>query len=164
MKRWLLMGWLMSWLAMVGACDWVAQQELKPGQSTAEDVRKLMGKPEMIWEEGDGRQVLEYPRSPEGAETWMVEIDANGRYQGMKNALVDANLRQVRPGMSRDDLRRLLGKPGSAETLPLKSELVWTWRVQAGAGRTEMFNVHFGSDGRVASTSRTPDPRTINTQ
>ncbi len=164
MKRWLLMGWLMSLLAMVGACDWVAQQELKPGQSTLEDVRKLMGKPEMVWEEGDGRQVLEYPRSPEGAETWMVEIDANGRYQGMKNTLVDANLRQVRPGMSRDDLRRLLGKPGSVETLPLKNELVWTWRVQAAPGRTEMFNVHFGDDGRVASTSRTPDPRTINTQ
>lgn len=163
MKRWLLMGWLMSMLALVGACDWVAQQELKPGQSTVEDVRKLMGKPEMIWEEGGG-QVLEYPRGPEGAETWMVEIDADGRYQGMKNALVEANLNQVRAGMSRDDLRRLLGKPAATETLPLKKELIWTWRVQAGQGRTEMFNVHFGDDGRVASTSRSPDMRMINAQ
>ncbi|MBN9461434.1 MAG: hypothetical protein J0H00_09425 [Burkholderiales bacterium] len=162
MKRTVLAGWLCSLLAALGACDFVAQHELQPGRSTADDVRKLMGRPDMIWEESDGRQVLEYPRGPEGSETWMVEIDAGGRYQGMSDALTPANLARVQPGMSRDDLRRLLGKPGAEERFPARDETVWTWRVKGSVEATEMFHAHLGPDGRVVRTSRTPDPRLVN--
>ncbi|MCL4184723.1 MAG: hypothetical protein KJ011_14880 [Burkholderiaceae bacterium] len=162
MKRSILTGWLCSLLALFGACDFVAQRELRPGESTVEDVRKLMGKPETIWEEADGRQVYEYVRGPEGTETWMVEIGADGRYRGMTNALAAENLARVRAGMSRDDLRRLLGKPGSEASFPARSELVWTWRVRGEMTTSEMFHAHLGPDGRVTRTSRTPDPRLIN--
>ncbi len=161
MKRSILTGWLCSMLALVGACDLIAQRELQPGQSTVEDVRKLMGKPGMIWEEGDGSQVLEYARGPEGWETWMVEIGPDGRYRGMKNALEAANLARVTPGMSRDDLRRLLGRPGTEEPLPARGEVVWTWRVKGEVVETEMFHAHLGRDGRVTRTSRSPDPRLV---
>lgn len=161
MKRPVLAGWLCSLLATLGACDFVAQHELEPGRSTVQDVRKLMGKPGTIWEEDGGRQVLEYARGPEGSETWMVEIDANGRFQGMKDALALANLARVQPGMNRDDLRRLLGKPGSEETFPALGETVWSWRVRGSVEATEMFHAHLGPDGRVLRTSRTPDPALV---
>lgn len=159
MKRSILTGWLCSLLALFGACDLIAQRELRPGESTVEDVRKLMGKPETIWEEADGRQVYEYVRGPEGTDTWMVEIGADGRYRGMTNALAADNLARVRPGMSRDDVRRLLGKPGSETPFPARDEVVWSWRVQGEMTTSVMFNVHMGPDGRVTQTSRTLDPQ-----
>ena len=161
MKRSILTGWLCSMLALVGACDLIAQRELRPGQSTVEDVRKLMGQPGMIWEENDGSQVFEYARGPEGFETWMVQIGPDGIYRGMKNALVPENLARVQPGMTRDDLRRLLGKPGSEESFPAKGEIVWTWRVKGDVSATEMFHAHLDADGRVLRTSRSPDPNLL---
>jgi hypothetical protein len=91
-----------------------------------------------------------------------VEIGADGRYRGMANALAAANLARVQPGMSRDDLRRLLGKPGDVAAFPARNEVVWTWRVRGEMTTSEMFHAHLGPDGRVMRTSRTPDPRLIN--
>lgn len=151
-KHWL--GGLMVALSL-GGCDYVAQKELKPGVSTIDEVRQLMGRPEMVWEEEDGSQVLEFVRGPAGTETYMVEIDSKGRYQGMRNVLVQENFEKVRPGMLRDDVRRLLGKPGEIGRFALRQEEVWSWRFSAEYNRPDMFNAHFGPDGRVRSTSVT---------
>lgn len=149
-----LLGGLLAAASLAG-CDYVAQKELQPGVSTAEDVRRMMGKPEMIWEEEDGSQVLEYVRGPAGNETYMVGIDPQGRYLGMKNVLVQETFDRVRPGMSRDDVRRLLGKPGEIERYALKQEVVWSWRFTGPYNRPDMFNVHFDPEGRVRTTSVT---------
>jgi len=163
MKRSLFTGWLCALLAFVGGCDYFAQRELQPGVSTTDDVRRLMGKPVMIWEEEDGSQVLEYSRGPEGSETWMVQIGPDGLYRGMTDARAAARLEQVRAGMSRDDLRRLLGKPDEEERFAARNETVWTWRVKTSTGAsTEMFHAHLSPEGRVLRTSRTPDPSLIN--
>lgn len=146
----------------LGACDLIAQRELKVGESTVEDVRKFMGKPEMIWEEKDGSQVLEYVRAPEGHQTYMVNIGPDGKYRGMRNILVADEFAKIRPGMSRDDVRRLLGKPTEVVTFKLKEEEVWSWKHIAEAQRSQYFNVHFSLDGKVKSTSNSPDPRTLN--
>ncbi len=150
-------------LSMLFGCDWFAQKELKPGESSVDDVRRLMGRPEMIWEEKDGSQVLEYPRGPAGHQTYMVEIGPDGRFRAMRNVLVRESFEKVRAGMTRDDLRRLLGKPTETAQFPLKQEEVWSWRYQAEASRSLMFNAHLDpSTGRVRSVSTTPDPQTIN--
>lgn len=150
-----IVGGLVAAAAALGGCDYAAQKELKPGVSTVDDVRRLMGKPEMIWEEDDGRQVLEFVRGPAGTETYMVDIDAEGRYLGMKNVLVQETFDRVRPGMDRDEVRRMLGKPGEKERYALKQEEVWSWRFAGDYNRPDMFNVHFGLDGRVRTTSIT---------
>ena len=143
-------------------CDYLAQKELRPGESTVDDVRRRMGRPEMIWEERDGSQTLEYVRGPEGVATYMVEIGPDGRYRRMANVLVAETFAKVRPGMTRDDVRRLLGKPTETQTFRLKQEEVWSWRHESVVPRTSMFNVHFGLDGVVRGTSDTPDPRAAN--
>ena len=56
--RMLLATWCFA-MALAG-CDQVAQTVVKVGESTADDVRRLMGKPDMIWAENDGREFL-YP-------------------------------------------------------------------------------------------------------
>ena len=144
----------------LAACDFIAEKKLKVGESTAEDVRKFMGKPEMIWEEKDGSQTLEYVRSPEGHQTYMVSIGADGKYKGMKNILVNDEFQKIKPGMTRDDVRRVLGKPTEVVTFKLKSEEVWSWRHISEGNRSEMFNVHFDLDGKAKTTSKSMDPRT----
>lgn len=156
------MGWgrrLLGGLALVaslGGCDYVAQKELRPGVSTVDDVKRYMGRPQMIWEQEDGSQVLEFVRAPAGTETYMVEIDPEGHYVGMRNVLVPENFAKVRPGMLRDDVRRLLGKPTEIERFPLRQEEVWSWRYASDYNRPEMFNAHFDLDGKVRNTSVSP--------
>ncbi|MCZ7558663.1 MAG: outer membrane protein assembly factor BamE [Burkholderiaceae bacterium] len=106
---------------------------------------------------------IRIPRGPEGPDTWMLEIGPDGRYLGMTNALSAKNLARVQPGMSREELLRMLGRPGSEQALRRAGEVVLTWRVRTadGANTTEMFNVHLGPDRRVRRTSRSADPERI---
>lgn len=157
-RRWLP---ALALAAFLLGCDGVAQRELKPGESTRDDVTRLMGKPQMIWQEDDGRVFMEYPRAPQGHETWLVEIGPDGRYRGMRNLLAPENFARIRPGMTRDEVRRVLGAPTEQATFERRQEVVWSWRHHADQRRSEFFNVHFDYEGRVRSTSTSPDPKAI---
>ncbi|AKM31542.1 hypothetical protein AB870_17585 [Pandoraea faecigallinarum] len=134
-------------------------RDLKPGVSTEAQVRDQMGKPEIVWENDDGSRRLEYPRAPGGLKTYMVDIGADGKLRRVTQALSAENFQQVQPGMSQDEVRRLLGKPTTVEEYRLKKETVWSWRwLEDGVNSPGMFNAHFGPDGRVTVTSRSPDP------
>jgi SmpA / OmlA family len=155
-------------LAVAGAsaltlsgCDFVAQQELKVGVSTADDVKKFMGKPEMVWEEKDGTLFMEFPRSPEGHQTYVVEIGSDGKYKGMKNILTDDSFAKIQAGQTQDDVRRTLGKPSEQVQFKLKNEVVWSWKFSPSPGKSEIFNVHFNPEGKVKTTSKSVDPRTM---
>jgi outer membrane protein assembly factor BamE (lipoprotein component of BamABCDE complex) len=140
-------------LSALFGCDYLAQRDLKPGESTVEDVRKLLGRPEMIWEEKDGSQTLEFVRAPAGTATYMVDIGPDGKYRGMRNVLQQDTFDKVRPGMSTDEVRRLLGKPSETVVFKLKQEDVWSWRHNDATHQPKMFNVHFSLDGKVRNTS-----------
>jgi hypothetical protein len=146
---------------ILGGCDFVAQQELKAGVSTADDVKKFMGKPEMVWEEKDGTLFMEFPRSPEGHQTYVVEIGPDGKYKGMKNILNDESFAKIVAGQTQDDVRRTLGKPSEQVQFKLKNEMVWSWKFSPSPGKSEIFNVHFTPDGKVKNTSKSVDPRTM---
>jgi len=60
---------------------------------------------------------------------------------------------RVRSGMSRDDVRRLLGAPAEVMVFDARSEEVWTWRYVDI--KPMFFNVMFDrSAGTVRSTLR----------
>jgi hypothetical protein len=149
----------LSSTAFLGGCDFIAQTELKPGISTKEEVLQRMGKPEMIWEEKDGSSKYEYPRGPEGHETYMVSIAPDGRYLGMENILVDSTFAKVKAGMTRDELRRLLGRPTETVIFKLKQEEVWTWRHKGVHYKSRRFHVMMDLNGVVKGTDATDDPR-----
>ncbi|MCP3707549.1 outer membrane protein assembly factor BamE [Paraburkholderia sp. CNPSo 3274] len=128
---------------------------LTPGVSTLEQVREQMGKPETERVFDDGSRRLEYPRGPQGLKTWMVDIGPNGRLVAITQALTAENFAKIRVGMSEDEVRRLLGKPGQVAGYRLKKETVWSWKwLEGGVTPEAYFNVHFGPDGRVTTTSR----------
>ncbi|HCY62434.1 MAG TPA: hypothetical protein DHV59_06315 [Oxalobacteraceae bacterium] len=127
--------------------------KLGKGVSSEADVRMAMGKPETVREEEDGTRMLEYPKGPEGVRTWMFFIDRHGKLQDYRQVLTLESFARIQPGMSRDEVRRLLGKPGSVVQFRLKNEEVWDWRFLSGVD-TKMFNVHFDIDnGKVTQTS-----------
>ena len=135
--------------------DALALKGLTPGVSTLDQVRSQMGKPEMERLFEDGSRRLEYPRGPEGLKTWMVDIGPDGRLVAITQALSAENFAKVRVGMSEDDVRELLGKPGEVAAYRLKRETVWSWKWEEGGVTPDAyFNVHFGPDGRVSTTSR----------
>lgn len=132
--------------------------QLKAGQSTAEDVRRVFGIPDDQRAESGGEALI-YPLGPEGAVTLALRIDAQGRYSGYDNLLTRANLERVRPGMDAAQVRSLLGRPGYEREFALQRERRWEWRLIDGPN-TAMLVVIFGADGRVLGTAVEEDPRT----
>ncbi|WP_121490571.1 outer membrane protein assembly factor BamE domain-containing protein [Cupriavidus plantarum] len=128
------------------------------GRSTEDDIRRQAGKPEIVWEESDGGRRLEYPRGPEGGTTWMVTIGPDNTVRGIEQVLTAENFARVRPGMSQDAVRRMLGKPTRIEKFALKQEEVWGYRWHETPTDRAFFNVHFNPQGTVTTTSRSDDP------
>lgn len=129
--------------------------KLGKGVSSEADVRMVMGQPDTVWEEDDGSRILEYPKGPEGARTWMFSIDRFGKLQDYRQVLTRENFARIQQGMSRDEVRRLLGRPGGTVQFKRKNEEVWDWRFLDGVD-VKIFNVHFDmGSGKVTQTSIT---------
>ncbi|MGF6723116.1 outer membrane protein assembly factor BamE (lipoprotein component of BamABCDE complex) [Paraburkholderia sp. GAS41] len=135
--------------------DALLLKNLTPGISTEDQIRSQMGKPETERTFTDGSKRLEYPRGPQGLNTYMVDIDRDGKLQAITQVLTAANFARVQPGMSEDEVRRMLGKPGQVAVFPLKPETVWSWKWREGGVTEEgIFNVHFDAFHKVYTTSR----------
>ena len=142
--------------AVLPACDGLTLQELKPGVSTAAEVRSRMGNPGYEHRNDDGTVTWEYNRQPNGTECHMLTFDANQVLVKIEQVLTADYQARVKEGMDREEVRRLLGKPGLVQVFKNLDEEVWDWRV-AGTLPTEEthFHVHFGlADGLVRKTSR----------
>lgn len=147
--------------ALLPACDGFNLQELKPGVSTAAEVRARMGSPAAEYANEDGSVTYEYNRQPQGTDCYMITIGRDQIVQRIEQVLTEANFARVQPGMSRDEVRRLLGAAGSVTPFPGANEEVWDWRV-AGTLPTEEahFHVHFdAASGRVTKTTRRVEAR-----
>jgi len=135
--------------------DALLLKDLTPGVTTEAQIRDQMGRPETERTFTDGSKRFEYPRGPQGLNTYMVDIDRDGKLQAITQVLTAANFGKVHLGMSEDEVRRLLGKPGQVAVYPLKPETVWSWKWREGGVTEEgYFNVHFDRNEKVYTTSR----------
>ncbi len=148
--------------ALLLACDQQGQllgeaglNRLAKGISTEADVRMVMGQPDTVREEEGGARTLEYPTGPEGVRTWMFAIDRDGKLQDYEQVLTLQNFARIQPGLEREAVRRMLGKPGGVTQFRRQNEEVWEWRFVDGVD-TRTFNVHFDiGSGKVKQTSIT---------
>jgi hypothetical protein len=60
-------------------CDGAHLAQLKPGISTAQEIRERLGTPGAEWPNGDGSVTWEYTRQPEGFECWMLTLNQGRR-------------------------------------------------------------------------------------
>jgi outer membrane protein assembly factor BamE (lipoprotein component of BamABCDE complex) len=128
------------------------------GASKAE-VEAVLGKPVDVVNAPGDEVVWQYPRGPVGQTTYMVTFGPDGRAKGLAQALTWENLARIQPGMTRDEVRLVLGRPGETVTYRNLGEEVWSYRFQIPVSTNRIFNVHFdAATGRVRSTSSQNDP------
>lgn len=144
-------------------CDGIHLDALKPGLSTAQEVRERLGNPAAEWPNPDGSVTWEYPRGPEGFQCWMITLSDRGVLLRIDQVLTAENFARIEKGWTPEQVRRLLGKPATIVTFPLKPEVVWDWRIEPrNSGNKAYFHVHFtvgdsgekNAAGVVTGTSR----------
>jgi hypothetical protein len=142
-------------LLLLGACANYSGSGLQPGQAGVDDVLRVMGPPAQRWQDRDGSQQLAYPRGPSGFHTYMAYIGPDGKLQRLENVLDSTNFTHIQPGMSKNQVLRLLGppQPGWTAYFPARDELAWEWRYCDQWNEAARFNVLFdASKGTVRST------------
>jgi outer membrane protein assembly factor BamE (lipoprotein component of BamABCDE complex) len=142
---------------VVAGCDRQKIAELEEGVATEADVRQRFGQPAAVYDEPGGARTFEYPRQPEGRRNYMITIGADGRMSALRQVLTPPNFEKVRPGMSREEVRRILGQPARRQAYELQAQEAWDWR-WLDAGRNAGFVVTFDRDGKVVSAAAGPDP------
>lgn len=141
------------------ACDSSRIEKLEEGLSTEADVRKQFGDPVTVTEKADGSKVMAYPRQPEGSTNYLITIGADGKMSALRQLLTPTNFARVRPGLSQNEVRALLGMPAKKYQFALKpDEEIWDWRFQDGQVR-KVFSVTFGSDKAVLRSEIGDDSR-----
>jgi len=125
---------------------------LSPGDS-AQEVESRVGAPGTVWENADGSAVWEYPQGFYAVQTFMVAFGPDHAVREVHQVLNEAYFSRIQPGMSREDVRRLIGKPREIWYFAPRDEETWTWRYYDINYR--FFNVLFDrSSGTVRTTLR----------
>lgn len=149
LKR-LLTGLLSGFLAAVlPGCDSVKLDKLTPGVTTMAQTREIMGPPSMEWRDADGSSTWEYTRMPYGIVNYMVDFGPDQVVRAVRQVLTEENFAKVRPGMTREQIRRLLGKPVQEQYFALKREYVWNWKTKSEGSYDHFFDVYFDESGQV---------------
>lgn len=127
---------------------------LQAGTSREADVVALYGQPTRVWPEADGGRTLEYSTQPLGRHCYMVRFAADGRLVGTEDGLSPAARARIEPGMTPEQVSRVLGTERSRVFFSLSGEDVWDWTIEPDqSGYGMRFNVHF-KDGRVVRTTQ----------
>jgi len=119
---------LIAMLAAAGllaACAGTPTNSLD-GRSEAE-VIQAMGQPTGRYALPDNGKRLEYAKGPAGSDTYMVDLDAQGRVVKVAQVLDENYFDVINPGMKRDDLLLFIGRPCERAGTGGGDEL-WTWR------------------------------------
>jgi len=115
---------------------------INPGAS-AQHVETLVGAPASVWKNADGSEVWEYPQGPLGVETYMVTLGSDHAVREVRQVLSDETISKLHAGISRDEVRRLLGRPRDIGFSSLNDEEIWSWRYREWGVRNMELYVQF---------------------
>src|SRR5437870_12339179 len=93
--------------SLAGCANFTAVRSGMPAQQ----VQAKLGAPETIRKNADGSEVWEYPGGPLGRQTYMVTLGSDRAVRAVHQVLRDESISKLHAGMSRDEVRRLLGRP-----------------------------------------------------
>jgi hypothetical protein len=136
-------------LALAGCA--VDGANLRPGVSTVDEAVRGMGPPAMEFANPDGSRTLAYPRGPLGTQTFMVDVSRDGIVRSVRQVLSDESFNRIRPGLTRDQVLRMIGPPGDSMSFARLQEDSWEWRYQDAWRYTAIFSVNFDRNGIVVS-------------
>jgi len=115
---------------------------INPGAS-AQQVETLVGAPANVWKNPDGSEVWEYPRGPMGVETYMVTLGSDRAVREVRQVLSEEYISKLHAGMSREEVRRLVGRPRYVGFSEDTDEEIWSWRYREWKVRTMDLYVQF---------------------
>ena len=140
-------------LALAG-CAAMTTPSIAPGASMG-DVEAKMGKPVAIVKAPDGDTVWQYPKGPFGQQTYMARFGPDQRVKSFTQALTFDNIAKVQRGMTKDEIRLLLGSP-TMEVITYRNlhQEGWSYRYLIPAADNRIFTVLFDTTtGRVQNAS-----------
>ncbi len=160
---------LLSFFLGLAGCDPQRISELEEGVSTEADVRSRFGEPEKIWDASDmastplpratlavvaapGARTFEYNRQPAGNVNYMITIGPDGKMSSLRQVLSPQNFELLVPGMSMEQVRKLLGKPMKVTPYVLKKQTEYDWRYLSPPNVPRIFTAVFDADLRLIST------------
>jgi hypothetical protein len=136
---------------VLASCASYDGRGLRPGASTEAQLRQVMGEPAMQFSNPDGSRKLAYPRGPLGTQTFMAHVSRDGIVQAIEPVLGDGTFNAIQPGMSEDEVLRMIGPPRETMAFPRLGHVAWDYSYQDTWGYTAIFSVTFDRDGRVVS-------------
>lgn len=127
---------------------------LPPG-TPSQQVQAAHGTPSGVWKNPDGSEVWEYPLGPLGTETYMVSFDPDHRVREVRQVLDEETISKLKIGMSRDEVRRMIGKPREIGFADRTNEEIWSWLYREWKVRKMELYVQFDRPtGTVKGISR----------
>lgn len=142
---------LLALSATLSACAAYDGFTLRAGTSTEAEVRSVMGKPALEYREPDGSKDLVYPRGPMGRQTYMAEVGSDGILRAVRGVLTDDVFNRIQPGMTDEEIVRLIGPPRDKEHFARLNQTAWDWKYTDTWGYPSIFSVMFDPQGRVVS-------------
>jgi len=136
---------------LLAGCASYGGSSLVKNQSTEAEVRGTMGVPAIVFDTGGGTKRLVYPRGPLGLETFMADVGPDGRVISIRNVLNDETFVHIRPGMTKDEVLRMIGPPGETMGFQLSRTHAWDYRFQDTWGYRAIFSVTFNERDIVVS-------------
>jgi outer membrane protein assembly factor BamE (lipoprotein component of BamABCDE complex) len=132
---------------------------LRPGVP-AEQVRARLGAPTGTWRDGNF-EVLEYATGPEGVQTFMVHLDASERIKEVHQVLNEEFFQRIEIGKStKDEVRRLIGRPGLTSSTPRTGLEWWDYRYSS-FGKMRLY-LGFDQSNVVRQIARAQDHTEMN--
>lgn len=128
---------------LLAGCAGHGAGTLRPGIDTEADVRTVMGAPAGEYPHADGSRNLAYPHGPLGTQTFMADVGADGKLSRVRAVLNDDTFHQVVPGMSREEVLRLIGPPGEVMEFARLGQVSWDYRFVDTWGYLAIFSVNF---------------------
>lgn len=120
--------WCLTGVCLLSACSGYAPTADMTGLNRDQIVAR-MGPPETTRQiEGGSR--LEFPRGPYGRHTWFVDLDGSGRAIRSEQVLTERHFTQILPGMTADQVREKLGRPGEVQGLGRDRGSFWAYRYE----------------------------------
>jgi hypothetical protein len=142
------------WAALAAGCAGYGPPRAALGEPV-ESVVRQMGTPTARYGLDGGGTRLEFARGPYGTDTYMVDVDAQGRVTTWRQVLTETNFNAVQAGITSQALLTTLGTPTHRRGGGLQGGEVWSYRYRATF--CQWFQVSV-VDGRVRDTSYGPDP------
>ena len=141
----------LSCALVLASCAAYDGYPLRAGASTESEVRSVMGTPALEMPTNDGAKELYYPRGPLGGQTYIAEVGRDGVLRGVRQVLKDDIFYRIQPGMTQDEVLRMIGPPRERAHFPRQNQTAWDYKYVDNWGYPAIFSVMFDANGVVVS-------------